>query len=111
MRNLLVYVGTEAVRTNSRFIHLGNNLSELLRNLDMPVSGGPRGSITTNLLARNGIELPQVTHKAMTVLLRQSHYDECGKSSVAIDQRQLRMESRSMWFNDISFPRRGNIRT
>lgn len=45
-RILLVHVATEAVRTKTRFIHLGNNLSELLRKLDMPVSGGPRGSIT-----------------------------------------------------------------
>jgi Plasmid encoded RepA protein len=46
-RVLLAFVGTEAVRTKSREIYLGKNLSEFLRDkLHMHVSGGPRGTIT-----------------------------------------------------------------
>jgi len=47
-RVLLAFVGTEAVRTKSREIYLGKNLSEFLRDrLQMHVSGGPRGTITS----------------------------------------------------------------
>jgi hypothetical protein len=46
-RVLLAFVGTEAVRTRSREIYLGKNLSEFLRDkLHMQVSGGARGTIT-----------------------------------------------------------------
>lgn len=45
-RILLIHIATEAVRGKTRHIHLGNNLSELLRKLALPVTGGVRGSIT-----------------------------------------------------------------
>ena len=46
-RVLLAFVGTEAVRTRSREIYLGKNLSEFLRDkLHMGVTGGARGTIT-----------------------------------------------------------------
>jgi hypothetical protein len=46
-RMLLAFVGTEAVRTRSREIYLGKNLTEFLRGkLHMSVTGGRRGTIT-----------------------------------------------------------------
>lgn len=45
-RVLLAFVGTEAVRTQSREIYLGQNLSEFLPDkLHMQVTGGARGTI------------------------------------------------------------------
>jgi hypothetical protein len=46
-RLLLAFVTSEAVRTRSREIYLGKNLSEFLRDkLHMQVTGGARGTIT-----------------------------------------------------------------
>lgn len=45
-RILLAFACTEAIRTNRRNIRLGRNLSTFLRDkLDLPINGGPRGSI------------------------------------------------------------------
>lgn len=45
-RLLLSWVATEAVRTKSRHLHLGDTLADFLRNLDLSRSGGRRGDIT-----------------------------------------------------------------
>ncbi|MEM1206640.1 MAG: replication protein RepA [Acidobacteriota bacterium] len=44
-RLLLAYVTTEAVRTRSREVSLGPSLSDFLRTLDLPISGGKRGTV------------------------------------------------------------------
>lgn len=45
-RLLMAWVTTETVRTRSKVLELGDSLSEFLRRLDLPISAGPRGSIT-----------------------------------------------------------------
>lgn len=45
-RLLLAWVTTEAVRTHSPRIDLGNSMSEFLRRLDLGRNGGARGAIT-----------------------------------------------------------------
>ncbi len=45
-RILISWIATEAVRTQSRELVLGNNLSEFLRQLDYEPRGGVRGDIT-----------------------------------------------------------------
>jgi len=45
-RLLLAWLNTEAVRTKSRELVLGNNLSDFMRQLDMVPTGGRWGSIT-----------------------------------------------------------------
>ena len=45
-RLLLAYVSTEAVRTRSPFVSLGDSMSDFMRELDLTPSGGRRGSIT-----------------------------------------------------------------
>ena len=44
-RYLLTWMSTEAVRTRSPELHLGNSLSDFIRKLGLPNTGGPRGTI------------------------------------------------------------------
>ncbi len=45
-RLLLAWISTEAVRTKSRTLTLGDSLSQFLKELGLSRSGGPRGDIT-----------------------------------------------------------------
>jgi len=45
-RLLIAWMTTEAVRTKSRVIQLGDSLADFLRQLDLGNHGGPRGDIT-----------------------------------------------------------------
>lgn len=45
-RLLLAWITTEAVRTKSPTLTLGHSLSEFMRQLDMPITGGVKGGIT-----------------------------------------------------------------
>lgn len=54
-RVLMAWITTEAVRTKSRDLALGDSLSDFLRRLELGVHGGPRGSI--NILRRQMLKL------------------------------------------------------
>lgn len=45
-RLLMVWLATEAFRTQERQLHLGNSLTSFMRQLDMQATGGRNGSIT-----------------------------------------------------------------
>jgi hypothetical protein len=53
-RLLTIYCTSEAVRTNSPEIYLGDSVHDFLRRLDVPITRGPRGSLSvyTNQLLR-----------------------------------------------------------
>jgi len=77
-RLVMVHVSTEAVRTRSRVIDIGESMRQYLLQLGLQVSGGPRGGYTAlrrqlQALAACRMTLGMTNARAVGGLLRHSH--------------------------------------
>jgi hypothetical protein len=95
-RLLTIYCTSEAVRTNSPEIYLGDSVHEFLRRLDVPITRGARGSLSVY-----ANQLLRLIHS--TVSIDENIRDGAGRSGLHIRQA-LFVEEAQLWWDD---PERG----
>ena len=95
-RLLTIYCTSEAVRTNSPEIYLGDSVHEFLRRLDVPITRGARGSLSVY-----ANQLLRLIHS--TVTIDENIRDGAGRSGLHIRQA-LFVEEAQLWWDD---PERG----
>jgi len=91
-RLLTIYCTSEAVRTNSPEIYLGDSVHDFLRRLDVPITRGPRGSLSvyTNQLLR-------LIRSTLTI--DENIRDGAGRSGLHIRQA-LFVEEAQLWWDE-----------
>jgi hypothetical protein len=92
-RLLTIYCASEAIRTRSPEIFLGNNVNEFLRRLDVPITRGERGSqrVYANQLMR-------LLHCAVSI--DENITDAHGRTGLHIRQALFAQEARLWWDTD-----------
>ena len=92
-RLLTIYCASEAVRTRSPEIYLGSSVHEFLRRLEVPITRGPRGSLTvyTNQLLR-------LIH--CTLSIDENIRDGAGRQGLHIRQALFAEEAQLWWDED-----------
>ena len=91
-RLLTIYCTSEAVRTNSPEIYLGDSVHEFLRRLDVPITRGARGSLSVY-----ANQLLRLIHS--TVSIDENIRDGAGRSGLHIRQA-LFVEEARLWWDD-----------
>jgi hypothetical protein len=91
-RLLTIYCTSEAVRTNSPEIYLGDSVHEFLRRLDVPITRGARGSLSVY-----ANQLLRLIHS--TVSIDENIRDGAGRSGLHIRQA-LFVEEAQLWWDD-----------
>jgi len=91
-RLLTIYCTSEAVRTNSPEIYLGDSVHDFLRRLDVPITRGARGSL---MVYAN--QLLRLIHS--TVSIDENIRDGAGRSGLHIRQA-LFVEEAQLWWDD-----------
>jgi hypothetical protein len=89
-RLLTMYCASEAVRTRSPEIFLGNSVHEFLRRLDVPITRGERGS-----LRAYANQLLRLVHCAVSI--DENIRDVSGRSGLHIRQALFVEEARLWW--------------
>jgi hypothetical protein len=91
-RLLTIYCTSEAVRTNSPEIFLGDSVHDFLRRLDVPITRGPRGSLSvyTNQLLR-------LIRSTLTI--DENIRDGAGRAGLHIRQA-LFVEEAQLWWDE-----------
>jgi Plasmid encoded RepA protein len=90
-RLLTIYCTSEAVRSNSPEIYLGDSLHEFLRRLDVPITRGARGSLSVY-----ANQLLRLIHS--TVTIDENIRDGAGRSGLHIRQA-LFVEEAQLWWD------------
>jgi Plasmid encoded RepA protein len=91
-RLLTIYCTSEAVRTNSPEIYLGDSVHDFLRRLDVPITRGTRGSLSVY-----ANQLLRLIHS--TVSIDENIRDGAGRSGLHIRQA-LFVEEARLWWDD-----------
>jgi Plasmid encoded RepA protein len=91
-RLLTIYCTSEAVRTNSPEIYLGDSVHDFLRRLDVPITRGARGSLSVY-----ANQLLRLIHS--TVTIDENIRDGAGRSGLHIRQA-LFVEEAQLWWDD-----------
>jgi hypothetical protein len=89
-RLLTIYCASEAVRTRSPEIYLGESVHEFLRRLDVPITRGERGSL--RIYAN---QLLRLIHCALTI--DENLRDASGRTGLHIRQALFVEEARLWW--------------
>jgi hypothetical protein len=93
-RLLTIYCASEAIRTRSPEIFLGNSVHEFLRLLDVPVTRGERGSLRVY-----ANQLLRLMHCAISI--DENIRDASGRTGLHIRQALFAEEAR-LWWDDAS---------
>jgi len=91
-RLLTIYCTSEAVRTNSPEIYLGESVHDFLRRLDVPITRGARGSLSVY-----ANQLLRLIHS--TVTIDENIRDGAGRSGLHIRQA-LFVEEAQLWWDE-----------
>jgi hypothetical protein len=91
-RLLTIYCTSEAVRTNSPEIYLGDSVHEFLRRLDVPITRGARGSLSVY-----ANQLLRLIHSTLSI--DENIRDGAGRSGLHIRQA-LFVEEAQLWWDD-----------
>lgn len=91
-RLLTIYCTSEAVRTNSSEIYLGDSVHDFLRRLDVPITRGARGSLSVY-----ANQILRLIHS--TVSIDENIRDGAGRSGLHIRQA-LFVEEARLWWDD-----------
>jgi hypothetical protein len=91
-RLLTIYCTSEAVRTNSPEIYLGDSVHDFLRRLDVPITRGARGSLS--VYANQLLRLIR-----STVTIDENIRDGAGRSGLHIRQA-LFVEEAQLWWDE-----------
>lgn len=89
-RLLTIYCTSEAVRTNSPEIYLGDSVHDFLRRLDVPITRGPRGSLS--VYANQLLRLVR-----STLTIDENIRDGAGRTGLHIRQALFVEEARLWW--------------
>jgi Plasmid encoded RepA protein len=89
-RLLTIYCTSEAVRTNSPEIFLGDSVHDFLRRLDVPITRGPRGSLT---MYAN--QLLRLIHSTLSI--DENIRDGAGRTGLHLRQSLFVDEARLWW--------------
>jgi hypothetical protein len=89
-RLLTLYITSEAVRGQSREIFLGHTVHDFLRRLDVPITRGPRGSLTVY-----ANQVLRLVHATLTI--DENIQDSRGRSGLHIRQAVFAEEARLWW--------------
>jgi hypothetical protein len=98
-RLLTIYCTSEAVRTQSPEIYLGDSVHDFLRRLDVPITRGARGSLSVY-----ANQLLRLIHS--TVSIDEDIRDGAGRSGLHIRQA-LFVEEAQLWWDDRDGARAG----
>ena len=91
-RLLTIYCTSEAVRTNSPEIYLGDSVHDFLRRLDVPITRGARGSLSVY-----ANQLLRLIHSTLSI--DENIRDGAGRSGLHIRQA-LFVEEARLWWDD-----------
>jgi hypothetical protein len=91
-RLLTIYAASEAVRTKSPEIYLGNSVHDFLRRLDVPITRGDRGSLRVY-----ANQLLKLIHCTLTI--DENIRDASGRTGLHIRQALFAEEAR-LWWDD-----------
>ena len=91
-RLLTIYCTSEAVRTQSPEIYLGDSVHDFLRRLDVPITRGARGSLSVY-----ANQLLRLIHS--TVSIDENIRDRAGRAGLHIRQA-LFVEEAQLWWDD-----------
>ena len=91
-RLLTIYAASEAVRTKSPEIYLGNSVHDFLRRLDVPITRGDRGSLRVY-----ANQLLKLIHCTLTI--DENIKDPNGRTGLHIRQALFAEEAR-LWWDD-----------
>jgi hypothetical protein len=91
-RLLTIYCASEAVRTKSPEIYLGNSVHDFLRRLDVPITRGDRGSLRVY-----ANQLLKLIHCTLTI--DENIRDNTGRTGLHIRQALFAEEAR-LWWDD-----------
>jgi hypothetical protein len=92
-RLLTIYCASEAIRTRSPEIYLGNSVHEFLRRLEVPITRGPRGSLTVYTH-----QLLRLIH--CTLSIDENIRDGAGRAGLHIRQALFAEEAQLWWDED-----------
>ena len=91
-RLLTIYCASEAVRTKSPEVYLGNSVHDFLRRLDVPITRGERGSLRVY-----AHQLLKLIHCTLTI--DENIKDASGRTGLHIRQALFAEEAR-LWWDD-----------
>lgn len=91
-RLLTIYAASEAIRTKSPEIYLGNSVHDFLRRLDVPITRGDRGSLRVY-----ANQLLKLIHCTLTI--DENIKDASGRTGLHIRQALFAEEAR-LWWDD-----------
>jgi hypothetical protein len=91
-RLLTIYAASEAVRTRSPEVYLGNSVHDFLRRLDVPITRGDRGSLRVY-----ANQLLKLIHCTLTI--DENIKDASGRTGLHIRQALFAEEAR-LWWDD-----------
>jgi hypothetical protein len=91
-RLLTIYCASEAVRTKSPEVYLGNSVHDFLRRLDVPITRGDRGSLRVY-----ANQLLKLIHCTLTI--DENIKDASGRTGLHIRQALFAEEAR-LWWDD-----------
>jgi hypothetical protein len=96
-RLLTIYCTSEAVRTNSPEIYLGDSVHDFLRRLDVPITRGARGSLSVY-----ANQLLRLIHSTLSI--DENIRDGAGRQGLHMRQA-LFVEEARLWWDDLEAPR------
>ena len=95
-RLLTIYCTSEAVRTNSPEIYLGDSVHDFLRRLDVPITRGARGSLSVY-----ANQLLRLIHSTLSI--DENIRDGAGRQGLHMRQA-LFVEEAKLWWDDPQAP-------
>jgi hypothetical protein len=96
-RLLTIYCTSEAVRTNSPEIYLGDSVHDFLRRLDVPITRGARGSLSVY-----ANQLLRLIHSTLSI--DENIRDGAGRQGLHMRQA-LFVEEARLWWDDPEHPK------
>lgn len=99
-RLLTIYCTSEAVRTNSPEIYLGDSVHDFLRRLDVPITRGARGSLSVY-----ANQLLRLIHSTLSI--DENIRDGAGRQGLHMRQA-LFVEEARLWWDDPESPKNRN---
>jgi hypothetical protein len=97
-RLLTIYCTSEAVRTNSPEIYLGDSVHDFLRRLDVPITRGARGSLSVY-----ANQLLRLIHSTLSI--DENIRDGAGRQGLHMRQALFVEEARLWWDDDREHPK------
>jgi hypothetical protein len=97
-RLLTIYCTSEAVRTNSPEIYLGDSVHDFLRRLDVPITRGARGSLSVY-----ANQLLRLIHSTLSI--DENIRDGAGRQGLHMRQALFVEEARLWWDDDLEHPK------